>query len=402
MGWRKLHRAERAGLFREARHRALVSPTIEKELSRDGRISFAAEPSRHRLHICFHDAAVENAVTRDDHRQMGYAQDPDVLDTWFSSALWPISTMGWPANGTSPQTRRPTPPLLLPHVPALHSTRNPHPLGRPHGHLRPLLQRRRPLQRRLHPRHHPGRRRPPHEKNPRQRRRSRRHRQIPRCRRPPLHPASMATETQDIRLPVQLVCPHCQERLPNNVNGPVVIGCPHCKKKLTRPVQTAVATAEAPMSLLHQRPLRHRPQLRQQNLERLALHPLHAQGRNCRHRRHASRPRRPRRSLDHVAAQCHRRRRAQIHQRLSLRRLCRGRAQFFWTDLCDWYLEIAKARIKADEATVQKVLRALPRDVAATAAPHDALHHRGTLVARRRQRHIARHAILPPHARFAQ
>ncbi len=24
------------------------------------------------------------------------AQDPDVLDTWFSSALWPMSTMGWP------------------------------------------------------------------------------------------------------------------------------------------------------------------------------------------------------------------------------------------------------------------------------------------------------------------
>lgn len=26
----------------------------------------------------------------------GFEQDPDVLDTWFSSALWPISTMGWP------------------------------------------------------------------------------------------------------------------------------------------------------------------------------------------------------------------------------------------------------------------------------------------------------------------
>ncbi|MDP6059375.1 MAG: class I tRNA ligase family protein, partial [Pirellulaceae bacterium] len=24
------------------------------------------------------------------------SQDPDVLDTWFSSALWPMSTMGWP------------------------------------------------------------------------------------------------------------------------------------------------------------------------------------------------------------------------------------------------------------------------------------------------------------------
>ena len=27
---------------------------------------------------------------------VGYEQDPDVLDTWFSSALWPFSTLGWP------------------------------------------------------------------------------------------------------------------------------------------------------------------------------------------------------------------------------------------------------------------------------------------------------------------
>jgi valyl-tRNA synthetase len=26
----------------------------------------------------------------------GWRQDPDVLDTWFSSALWPCSTLGWP------------------------------------------------------------------------------------------------------------------------------------------------------------------------------------------------------------------------------------------------------------------------------------------------------------------
>jgi valyl-tRNA synthetase len=26
----------------------------------------------------------------------GYTQDPDVLDTWFSSGLWPFSTLGWP------------------------------------------------------------------------------------------------------------------------------------------------------------------------------------------------------------------------------------------------------------------------------------------------------------------
>mgnify|MGYP000812991774 FL=1 len=28
----------------------------------------------------------------------GWVQDPDVLDTWFSSALWPFSTLGWPDN----------------------------------------------------------------------------------------------------------------------------------------------------------------------------------------------------------------------------------------------------------------------------------------------------------------
>tara|TARA_B100001059_G_scaffold223784_1_gene249149 strand:+ start:1509 stop:4487 length:2979 start_codon:yes stop_codon:yes gene_type:complete len=34
----------------------------------------------------------------------GFAQDNDVLDTWFSSALWPISTMGWPAPSAFPET----------------------------------------------------------------------------------------------------------------------------------------------------------------------------------------------------------------------------------------------------------------------------------------------------------
>ncbi|MFG0259135.1 MAG: valine--tRNA ligase, partial [Phycisphaerales bacterium JB041] len=32
----------------------------------------------------------------------GWTQDPDVLDTWFSSALWPMSTMGWPGVPDAP------------------------------------------------------------------------------------------------------------------------------------------------------------------------------------------------------------------------------------------------------------------------------------------------------------
>jgi len=35
-------------------------------------------------------------------------QDPDVLDTWFSSGLWPFSTMGWPDNTEDLRTYYPT------------------------------------------------------------------------------------------------------------------------------------------------------------------------------------------------------------------------------------------------------------------------------------------------------
>jgi valyl-tRNA synthetase len=34
----------------------------------------------------------------------GFTQDPDVLDTWFSSALWPHSTLGWPED--TPELRK--------------------------------------------------------------------------------------------------------------------------------------------------------------------------------------------------------------------------------------------------------------------------------------------------------
>ncbi|MEO0464154.1 MAG: valine--tRNA ligase [Pseudomonadota bacterium] len=33
-------------------------------------------------------------------------RDPDVLDTWFSSALWPFATLGWPDNAPTPSPSR--------------------------------------------------------------------------------------------------------------------------------------------------------------------------------------------------------------------------------------------------------------------------------------------------------
>jgi valyl-tRNA synthetase len=41
-----------------------------------------------------------------------YEQDPDTLDTWFSSALWPFATLGWPEKTEDLKTYYPTSVLV--------------------------------------------------------------------------------------------------------------------------------------------------------------------------------------------------------------------------------------------------------------------------------------------------
>ena len=99
----------------------LAGPALE--VVRDGRVRF--EPERftkiytnwmenvhdwcisrqlwwgHRIPAFYCDACGEMIVSKEDHvacpkcgKEM--RQEEDVLDTWFSSALWPFSTLGWP------------------------------------------------------------------------------------------------------------------------------------------------------------------------------------------------------------------------------------------------------------------------------------------------------------------
>jgi len=52
---------------------------------------------------------------REKHRipdSVALVQDPDVLDTWFSSALWPFSTLGWPEETERLRTFYPTSVLV--------------------------------------------------------------------------------------------------------------------------------------------------------------------------------------------------------------------------------------------------------------------------------------------------
>jgi valyl-tRNA synthetase len=55
----------------------------------------------HRIPAWYCDACGETIVSRTDPAtcvkcKSPLRQDPDVLDTWFSSGLWPFSTLGWP------------------------------------------------------------------------------------------------------------------------------------------------------------------------------------------------------------------------------------------------------------------------------------------------------------------
>lgn len=50
----------------------------------------------HRLPVYYHNETGEVVVARENPDPQKYTQDPDTLDTWFSSALWPFSTLGWP------------------------------------------------------------------------------------------------------------------------------------------------------------------------------------------------------------------------------------------------------------------------------------------------------------------
>ena len=50
----------------------------------------------HRIPVWYRDDKKEIHVGKEAPEGEGWKQDEDVLDTWFSSALWPFSTVGWP------------------------------------------------------------------------------------------------------------------------------------------------------------------------------------------------------------------------------------------------------------------------------------------------------------------
>src|SRR5689334_8097186 len=64
----------------------------------------------HRLPVWYREG--ETYVGIKPPRGDGWTQDPDVLDTWFSSALWPFATLGWPDDTPALRAFYPTDVLV--------------------------------------------------------------------------------------------------------------------------------------------------------------------------------------------------------------------------------------------------------------------------------------------------
>lgn len=64
----------------------------------------------HRLPVWYRD--LETYVGTEPPKGEGWTRDPDVLDTWFSSALWPFATLGWPDHTRELKAFYPTDALV--------------------------------------------------------------------------------------------------------------------------------------------------------------------------------------------------------------------------------------------------------------------------------------------------
>jgi valyl-tRNA synthetase len=106
---RRSARSARARRFAPGR----VRPTLLMENIRDWCISRQLWwPPGPRLHLRERPPACGTRTGRPRARRLASVQDPDVLDTWFSSQLWPFSVFGWPEQTADLQEFYPTDVLV--------------------------------------------------------------------------------------------------------------------------------------------------------------------------------------------------------------------------------------------------------------------------------------------------
>ncbi|QDS92285.1 Valine--tRNA ligase [Roseimaritima multifibrata] len=175
------------------------------------------------LFVCLRneDAELEAAMA-----ELGFVQDPDVLDTWFSSALWPHSTLGWPEKTPELEAFYPTNTLITSRDiislwvarMVLMSKHNLQTIPFREVYIHPTIL----------------------DGNGERMSKSKGNGVDPIDVIDKFGPdalrfglARLATETQDVRLPVQYECPHCERLIDQTKKNRSLakIECPECKKE---------------------------------------------------------------------------------------------------------------------------------------------------------------------------
>src|SRR3546814_4365923 len=65
-----------------------------------------------KVFVAYDEAEAQAEASKHYGKAVELARDEDVLDTWFSSALWPFSTLGWPEQTPLLQSHYPTDVLV--------------------------------------------------------------------------------------------------------------------------------------------------------------------------------------------------------------------------------------------------------------------------------------------------
>ncbi|TWU33322.1 valine--tRNA ligase [Novipirellula artificiosorum] len=196
------------------------------------------EAGTHSIFVCLRD---EDVKLESKVQSLGLTRDDDVLDTWFSSALWPHSTLGWPAKTAELDYFYPTSTLITSRdIITLWVARM---VLMGLNNLGEV-----PFQEVfIHPKILDG--------NGEGMSKSKGNGVDPNDVIDKFGPdalrfglARLATETQDVRMPVQYECPHCEkliDQTKKNQSLPAV-QCPECKERFS----TQWAETEADKALL--------------------------------------------------------------------------------------------------------------------------------------------------------
>lgn len=271
----------------------------------------------------------------------GFERDPDVLDTWFSSQLWPFATLGWPEETEDLEFFYPGSVLITGRdIITLWVAR----MVLSGLYLRGQV----PFDDvYIHPKILDGR-----------------GETMSKSKGNGVDPldiievygadalryslADMTTETQDVRMPVDYRCPHCEKLLPQTAQNMSAkkLACKGCKKEFA--TRWADANMQEELGLAQM--VSDKFEIGRNfcnklwNAARFAF--MNIEGVGCEPIDVATLPTEDKwilAQLSHTAKRLHEEL-SKYHYSIAIKLL----RDFFWDSLCDWYIELTKARMRDD------------------------------------------------------